>query len=233
MTTSTTPNGSGASVVVNYVVVAAGIGALMWAMIPRNLELGAPVEDGRTIDLRSIETLIGAADAPVAVVEFSDFECTFCRSFALEVEPALHASYVETGKVAWGYQQYPIEMLHPYAKLAAEVAACASDQGKFYEVRQRLFRAGVPPDAAGMRLLVRPTGMDALLLNACLQSNAGARVEAQMEAAARLRIWSTPTFLIGRTDADKRLHVSAQLSGTRSVGQFSQILDRLVAATVN
>jgi len=82
----------------------------------------------------------GAETAPITVYEMSDFQCPYCRRFALNTFPELDRDYVAIGKVRWVFINYPLTMIHPNAAVAAEVAMCAAKTGKFWEVHDLLFR---------------------------------------------------------------------------------------------
>lgn len=82
----------------------------------------------------------GDPKAPVVVVEFSDFQCAACRKHALEVQPAIDAALVDTGQVRWVSKHLPLR-IHPQAVLAAVAAECAGEQGRFWEMRRKLFES--------------------------------------------------------------------------------------------
>ena len=72
----------------------------------------------------------GAATAPITVYEMSDFQCPYCRRFALNTFPDLDREYIATGKVRWVFINFPLTMIHPNAAAAAEVAMCAAKTGQ-------------------------------------------------------------------------------------------------------
>lgn len=82
---------------------------------------------------------LGAADAPVTMVEFSDFECPFCQQFHATTFGSLKAKYIDTGQVRLVYKDFPLTNIHPHAQRAAEAASCVATQGKFWEYADRLF----------------------------------------------------------------------------------------------
>src|SRR4249919_3327944 len=82
----------------------------------------------------------GVETAPITVYEMSDFQCPYCRRFALNTFPEIDRDYIATGKVRWVFINYPLTMIHPNAAVAAEVAICAARNGKFWEVHDLLFR---------------------------------------------------------------------------------------------
>ena len=81
----------------------------------------------------------GNPDAPVTIVEFSDFQCPFCKKFFDGTLPQLERDYIDTGKVKLVYRDLPIESIHPNAVAASLAAECADEQGKFWEYHDILF----------------------------------------------------------------------------------------------
>jgi protein-disulfide isomerase len=136
----------------------------------------------------------GAADAPVTVVEFSDFHCPFCRS----VQPTL-ATLLEryAGKVRLVHRDFPIDALHPQASRAAEAARCAHDQGRFWEYHDVLFATAPRAAPADLERYAGQVGLDAGRFGRCLSeaTHRGA-VQEDVDAAARLGLSGTPAFFV-------------------------------------
>lgn len=82
--------------------------------------------------------VFGEADAPITVVEFSDFQCSFCARFFQNVIPLIEENYIKTGKVKLVYRDFPLD-IHPEAYKAALAGKCAKEQGKFKEMHDDLF----------------------------------------------------------------------------------------------
>ena len=94
---------------------------------------------------------LGRADAPVTLVEFSDFQCPFCGRFFATTLPALKQDYIDTGKLRYVFRDFPLDQLHPNARTAAVAAHCAGEQGKYWDMHDVLFqnqRALAPPQLA-------------------------------------------------------------------------------------
>jgi protein-disulfide isomerase len=83
----------------------------------------------------------GSSDAPITLVEFSDFECPYCTRFFLQAYPQILSQYVEQGKVLLVYKQFPLISIHAYAQESAVASLCAQKQGKFWEYHDQLFEA--------------------------------------------------------------------------------------------
>src|SRR5256884_5259358 len=83
---------------------------------------------------------LGRADAPVTLVEFSDFQCPFCGRFFATTLPALKQDYIDTGKLRYVFRDFPLDQLHPNARNAAAAAHCAGEQGKYWDMHDVLFQ---------------------------------------------------------------------------------------------
>lgn len=144
----------------------------------------------------------GLATAPVTVFEMSDFQCPYCREFALTTMPVLEKEYVATGKIRLIYITFPLSRIHAHAKVAAEVALCAAQQDKFWPVHDRLFLrqetwADQKDPLLYLLALADSAGADRAKLSRCVASDASrAAVAADSEAAVRTGAHSTPSFYI-------------------------------------
>ncbi len=83
---------------------------------------------------------MGDENAPIVMLEFSDFQCPFCGKFWAETLPQIEKNYVDTGKVLFVYKDFPLREIHPFAQKAAEAALCAGDEGNFWEYHDELFK---------------------------------------------------------------------------------------------
>jgi protein-disulfide isomerase len=155
----------------------------------------------------------GPADAPVTLVEFSDFQCPYCGRFAPTLE-ALLAKYPTQVRLV--YRHLPLSTLHPFAEKAAEAAVCADEQGRFWPMYALLFKE---QDALGVEALKeksRRLKLDSAKFDACLDSGEGAGpVQRDTDAARRLAVAGTPTtFINGR-----------YWNGTASLDDLSRLID--------
>ena len=87
---------------------------------------------------QAIDATIASTSATVDLVEYSDFQCPFCRSFFNETYPSIKKEYIDTGKITFSYHHYPLPF-HPAAEKSAEAAECAREQGKFWELHDAIF----------------------------------------------------------------------------------------------
>ena len=167
----------------------------------------------------------GRLDAPVVVLEFSDFECPFCGKFARETLPEVKRRYVDSGKVRFVFNHYPLERLHPLAMRAAVLAECARRQDAFWTVHDALFAS---PQMV-TRLLENPGdvgSLDQKTLSACRSSDeAAASVMADREVARTLGLSGTPALLIGAPAGNNLMKVQKVLFGAVTVDTFADAVE--------
>jgi protein-disulfide isomerase len=136
----------------------------------------------------------GDSDADVTIVEFSDYQCPYCRQ-AVPVLKRVQETYGDRVRVVW--KDYPLTRIHPLAVKAAEAAHCAGEQEKYWPYHDRLFEQQEALAIDDLRRHARELGLDLPRFNACVDSGKYAvTVSAGLEAGNRLGVSSTPTLFI-------------------------------------
>jgi protein-disulfide isomerase len=158
----------------------------------------------------------GSVTAPIEIVEFSDFQCPFCQRAFPTVQQVL-AKYGD--KVHLVYRHFPLS-IHPNARGAAEAAACANQQGKFWEYHDRLFSDPTKLSEADLKAHAASVGLDTTAFNACVDGRqTSAEVDKDMKDAEALGVTGTPAFFInGRS-----------LEGAQPIEAFAQLIDEELA----
>ena len=163
---------------------------------------GAAVGDDPTPSVADMEALLdddavrGDKDAPVTIVEWSDFECPFCARFFEQTLPSIEEEYIKTGKVKLIYRDFPLSF-HTNAQKAAEAAECAGEQGKYWEMHDLLFAQGVQGGVAGFKQYAKTLGLNTAKFDTCLDSGAMAgEVQKDMADGAAVGIQGTPGFMV-------------------------------------
>jgi protein-disulfide isomerase len=170
---------------------------------------------------------IGRADAPVTIVEFSDFQCPSCKKFHADAYAELKKSYIDTGKVRFVSRDLPLERLHPYALKAAEAARCAGDQNKFWEYRSAIFSAGAALNDDVLKKSAEGLSLDTKVFQACLDSEKHkADVQKDVQEAVELQIMATPTFVLARSTKDKLDGV--RITGAQSFATLQSTIETLL-----
>ena len=141
----------------------------------------------------------GDVDAPVVVIEYSDFQCPFCGRHVTETQPVLDEEFVDTGKVRWVFKHFPLN-IHPQAPAAGAAAECAADQDKFWEMHELLFenvQAWSISDPTPVFLdLATQLDLNIADFESCLAGDdAMARVQEDF-TAGRPYVQGTPTFIV-------------------------------------
>jgi len=147
----------------------------------------------------------GNADAPVTIVEFSDFQCPFCSRFYEQTLPSIMENYVDTGKVKFVYRDLPLDSLHPNARPVHIASECADEQGKFWVYHDMLFdkqseweRLPAADLQSTLTQYASELGLESASFETCLESDAIAdEVNKDTLDAARYGATGTPTFFIG------------------------------------
>jgi protein-disulfide isomerase len=171
---------------------------------------------------------LGSAEAPITIVEFSDYQCPFCKKHFTSTLSAIRTNYIDTGKVRYLFRDFPLDSIHPYARKAAEAAHCAGDQGKFWDMHDTMFQnqSALMPD--NLKGFARELQLDLEAFNACLDEGKYAKkVEADVTAGSAIGVTGTPKFFIGKPKPDGTM-VATVMKGAQPASAFSQVIDRLL-----
>jgi len=157
--------------------------------------------------------MLGSKEAPLTIVEFTDYQCPFCQRFHTTAFGDLKKNYIDTGKVRFYSRDLPLDF-HPNAMRAAEAARCANEQGQFWKLRDVM---GANPNKLDMDSLVADATdlkMDVKAFRACVESEKYKNaVQTDVMEAMKIGANGTPTFVIGKSTpngVDGELVVGAQ-----------------------
>jgi protein-disulfide isomerase len=174
----------------------------------------------------------GSNRARVAIIEFSDFQCSFCLSYVKQTLPQLDKDYIKTGKVRYFFRNLPLTSGHPNAFRAAEAAHCAAEQGKFWEAHDRFFDHQDQLNTDDWPQHAEALKLDKEKFDQCLTSGKyDEEINGDMDAAQKLGIMGTPAFLIGVVAPDgTKVSVHQIFMGAEPYDSFKKSLDELLAA---
>lgn len=167
----------------------------------------------------------GNPDAKVVVIEFSDFQCPYCRRHTEETQPALDKTFVETDQIFWVFKHFPLN-IHPQARAAGIAAECAANQGKFWEMHGLLFSSveswSVSDPSAVFTEMAKQVDLKTDEFSACLDDpEAAKRVDSDQQDGAQF-VNGTPTFIV-LYGQEGRI-----IPGALPVDRFTQALQQVV-----
>lgn len=215
-------------------LVSVAAGVVIWAVVQNRL-LAPAVGPSRPL-VESVEGLRIEADrmtnvrgsGNVALIEFGDYECTFCARHARETSPAIQHSLIDSGQIRHAFFHFPIERIHPNAIKASEAAECAGRQGAYWKMHERLFSNPLAFAPADLIHNAEALSLDREQFERCLNGETTAIVRAHMEEGRRLRVNSTPTFFVGTVQPDGAIQIVARINGAAPLEQFQSALRKLL-----
>jgi protein-disulfide isomerase len=171
----------------------------------------------------------GDPNAPITIIEFSDFQCPFCARFHSNTLPLIQEEYIDTGKVNLVYRDFPLQSIHPNALPAAVAAECANEQGKFWEYHDILFEKQsswnkLDLNAIGSALsqISTEVGLEKQQFDSCLESGKYIdEVQKDLRDGKDYGVTGTPAFFIGNEEDGFE-----QISGAQSINIFRSIFNQ-------
>jgi protein-disulfide isomerase len=154
----------------------------------------------------------GNPNAPVMIVEFSDYQCPYCH----QAEPTLEAVLAKYGdKVSFSYRDFPLRNIHDHAEIAAEASRCALEQGKFWDYHDQLFKAS-NLDKEALIGYAKDAKLDDKQFESCLNSGKyKAQIDKDLDDGRKAGVTGTPAFFIN----------GIELSGAQGQDSFSRAID--------
>lgn len=158
----------------------------------------------------------GYENAPVTIIEFSEYQCPFGGRFFKESLPQIEENYIKTGKVKHVFRDFPLSF-HQYAQKAAEASECADEQGKFWEYHNKLFENQDALDTNNLKQYAKNLDLDTAKFNDCLDSGKMAsEVQKDFNDGSQYGVSGTPTFFIN----------GIKLVGAQPYSAFEQLVEQ-------
>ncbi|GBC77945.1 Disulfide bond formation protein D [bacterium HR08] len=171
----------------------------------------------------------GAKEAPVVLVEFSDYQCPFCARHVRETMPEIEREYVRTRKVRYVFRDFPLEAIHPHAFRAAEAARCAGEQGRFWEMHDRLFAHQNALTSKDLLAHAEALGLNLRRFRRCLEERRFAeRIRRDLSEGQRAGVRGTPSFFLGVPESGGKVRVLRVLRGAQPYEAFRQAVEELL-----
>jgi protein-disulfide isomerase len=174
------------------------------------------------------DPIIGNPDAPITIVEFSDFQCPFCARFHTQTLPSILDEYIDQGKVKLVFRDFPIQSIHPNALPASVAAECANDQNKFREMHDKLFEKqnewNKLETAEALSLFSQYASdfeIDQEIFDSCLTSGKHIpEIQKDLTDGRDYGVTGTPGFFIGNEQIG-----FVELKGAQPFESFKKVID--------
>lgn len=171
-----------------------------------------PAEVKADIDVKGL-TFKGEKNAKVALVEFTDYECPFCGQLFTQTYPDLKKEYIDTGKIRYYVLDFPLTSIHPAAQKAAEASHCAADQGKFWEMHDKMFASQTALKIDDLKKYATELGLNASKFNDCLDKGTHAQKVTDIQKKGEgYGVTGTPASYVGVIKGDT-VEQAIQVSG--------------------
>lgn len=177
---------------------------------------GKPIEEAGGVGTLPVK---GNEDAPVTIIEFSEYQCPFCGRYSRETLPQITEDYIETGKVKYYFRDFPLSF-HQYAQKASEATRCANDQGKFWEYHDQVFENQATLNEDNLKEWAADLGLDADQFNDCLDEGQFEQVvKKDLADGQTAGVRGTPSFFIN----------GQVLRGAQPYEEFKKVIDEALA----
>jgi protein-disulfide isomerase len=189
---------------------------------------GQPVETVSGLTLKLDPNQIVNKRARAVFVEFTDYECPFCAKYAVQTYPEVKRDFVDRGLLEYVTRNFPLEAIHRSARKASEAAECAREQGQYEAMRTILFSKQQTLAQLDFTDQARGLTLDLQKFGKCLDGELSARIKAEQSEAKALGVSTTPTFMIGRVQADGSVSLMKRVTGAVPYDTLKQVLDGIV-----
>ena len=200
------------------------------ASVVRRVAQPTPRGDAPVTVRLANQPMLGAPEAPLTLVDFSDYQCPYCRRFHEQTWPALKRDYIDTGKLRYVFRDFPLDRIHPQARKAAEAAHCAGEQGHYWAMHALLFQHQQALQVEHLKRHARQLGLNASAFETCLeQGTYAAAIQQNLEDGLAAGVQGTPGFFLGKTRPDGIIQ-GTFIRGAQPLAAFQQAIERLLTA---
>ena len=190
------------------------------AVVGNNPAPNVPTEPSQVTVSEDDDAVLGDKNAPVTIIEFSDYQCPFCGRFYTETLPLIKKDYIDTGKVKLVYRDFPLTSIHPMAQPAAESAECVREKGgdsAYWKMHDKIFENQQSLSEENLKAWAKQLGQN---IDSCLDSGKfKSEVQKDLNDATSAGGRGTPYFVIN----------GKPLSGAQPYSAFKQVIDAELA----
>ena len=173
----------------------------------------------------------GDKNAKLTLIEFSDYQCPFCGRHVTQTLPQLDTDYIKTGKVKYVFFDFPLDF-HKNAFKAAEAADCAGEQGKFWQMHDKLFENQKALEVSDLTSYAKTIGLNMSKFQKCLDSGKYAnQIKKEIELGQKSGVTGTPSFFLGVTNPkDPNVKSVKVIKGAQPYNNFKEAIDTTLSS---
>ena len=168
------------------------------------MQAPAPPPPPANVDLKFAADvqMLGDKNAPLTMVEYIDFQCSFCKRFDETTFAEIRKNFIDTGKLRYVSRNYPLDF-HPFAMKGAVAAGCAAEQGKFWPMREALVTNAANLAPGAVLGYAKAAGLDEAAFKTCFESaKYDQSIQASLREGTNAGVQGTPSFVIGKSTPD-------------------------------
>ena len=204
--------------VTSSMAVIAGVAALLWMQffraVPAPQRIGPIAISGTKIETARIRHLVGTSK--IVLIEFADFECPVCYSYAAKTHPKLKREFIDTGRLSYAFVNFPLSEIHLNALRSSYAAECADKSGKYWQMLDRLFSRERSLSTTGLMTYADDIGLTAPAFSKCLNGEVASAIQSDVDMGRQLDVAGTPTFFLGTLGSDGVIALAVRFNGLTS-----------------
>lgn len=222
--------------IISTIIVTGAAVLVLWTFVQGRSPLQATgptravVEDVKGLGIDSTKVVNSQGTGTIALVEFTDYQCPYCARHAKDTAPLIRRELVEPGTLRYIVLDYPFERAHPQARRAAEAAECAGQQGRFWEMHDRLFTEPATLASGDMSKFADSLNLNRGRFDKCMSGETTNKVTADIAEGRRLKVDSTPVFFLGELQKNGSIELRKRINGAQPYAEFKHAVAQLVKA---
>lgn len=183
-----------------------------------------PTAENIQVKIDGSDPVLGDKNAEISIIEFSDFQCPFCaRAYNDALTQFKKSDYYKNGKVNLVYKHFPLSSIHPFAQKAAEASVCAQEQGKFWEMHDKIFENQNALSVDNLKSYAKSIGLNQAKFDSCLDDGkAESKVSSDLNQATSAGAQGTPYFVLINKNGD-----TVVVSGAQPWANFEAAINSL------
>ncbi len=175
--------------------------------------------------------VLGKTNAPIILLEFTDYQCPYCRRHVINTYPKIIKDYVDTGKVKYIIREFPLKQIHPNAENASKASLCAGEQDGYWKMHDLIFQGRQRMGKDVLLGYAEKLKLNMDLFQSCFNSDKYEKqINRDVQDGGELGVQGTPSFIFGKTDAKNpnKFKAIQFLRGAHPYNKFKKVIEDLL-----